>query len=397
MPVTIEQAQAFMEDRTKTADDVGMIPYFGLHIGGGGSGKTTALGSLPSPILIIQADGQTGSLPLKDRNDIHVTEVHSWTEVQMVMRFLVDGKHPFKSIAVDKFLRSISNVCNCHVAVTVLENIIFDQDGTPRGAFPDLKGGFRDKISPMFDTVVYHRSKQLPPAENQEFGDMVFACLTQPYTINEIPRDLARCRWDCLEIMEPMNKPPADQTSPWGIETWIERAYATLTEEQRKLPVGTPPPTDQDAVTGAPLAPAAAPDPGPTTSPPPPTGASPPAPGVAGQNVQPQQTPPQTGPQVPPERPPLDPANVAAAEALAASADEKADGPAALELQKMIEAWFDGLVGQLPAQEGAITEKLLAVVTPHGARLADVTDVGVLNSIIEELSQYEDALKAAVA
>src|SRR5690606_23971866 len=74
---------------------VSMVVY-----GRSGTGKTTFIGTLPKPLLVLDINDR-GTIPLKAQPDTYVMEVTSWDEIEEVYWYLQNGNHPFKSVALD--------------------------------------------------------------------------------------------------------------------------------------------------------------------------------------------------------------------------------------------------------------------------------------------------------
>lgn len=228
--------------------------YFGLHIGPGGSGKTTMLGTLPGKALIIDAEG--GTLSIREKPNVDVWTCADWGEFSDALNYFGNVEHDYDSLGIDGLstfqLYNTQSICvnnskdksrpaefmhkdwwgitlrhmrgtvnglrafqlqGIHVAVTVLEKETMDGDVIVQ-RIPDLQGQIKGKIAPMFDTVVYHLVKEHPPEGKAEHGKHEYRALTKPYGT----RDLARDRWNVLEGVEKLDLENGD-----GISRWMDR------------------------------------------------------------------------------------------------------------------------------------------------------------------------------
>ena len=247
------QAAKFFADNAHPSTEIEKPLYFGLHIGPSGSGKTSCMGSMPKPMVLLDAEG--GTIPLRKKKGITVLTINTWQDFRMALAHLEEGKHNYKSLAVDglakfqaysiadilrandktfvtqelwgvvlqhangviEYLQTIGATREMHVAVTTLETTYDDKErGVPIAIMPDLKGSIRDRIAAMFDVVVYHATKELPAKEGEEHGKLLYRALTKPYGT----RVLARDRWEALEIAEEPN-----------IEHWIEKIWASVEDD----------------------------------------------------------------------------------------------------------------------------------------------------------------------
>jgi len=68
--------------------------------GRSGTGKTTFIGTLPKPLLVLDINDR-GTISIKAQPDTYVMEVTSWDEIEEVYWYLQSGNHPFKSVALD--------------------------------------------------------------------------------------------------------------------------------------------------------------------------------------------------------------------------------------------------------------------------------------------------------
>lgn len=261
---TNEEAAKFFQENVRSTTQIEDILYSGLHLGPSGAGKTTSLGTMPKPMVILDAEG--GTTPLRKTKGVDVIPILDVNDFKHAMQFLEFGKHKYKSIALDGLAKFqsfvISNILDsenetrrrknqpqvtfvtqelwgvvlqhtaasiewlqvaaarqkCHLAVSVLQTTYTDEErGIPIAIMPDLKGSIRDRIAAMFDVVVYHATKEEPASEGEEHGALIFRALTKPYGI----RVLARDRWNVLDTAEVPD-----------LASWIEKIQASANPDE---------------------------------------------------------------------------------------------------------------------------------------------------------------------
>ncbi len=256
MAMTVEQLTALKNERVRKTSEVDDPRYFGLHIGAGGSGKTSILGTLPGKVLII--DMEDGTLPLRDLDNTDVWICGRWEDCRQALMYVEAAEHDYDSIAIDGFarlqqydikailaesgkrfmqkemwgitlehlslmvtwLRALSVNKELHIAVSVLEKELKDEDAIV-ARIPDLQGSIKDKLAPMFDNVSYHMVKEHPPEGKEEHGELEFRVLTKPYGT----RLLARDRFKVLAGVEAL-----DLNRGQGISEWMDRITAAVTD-----------------------------------------------------------------------------------------------------------------------------------------------------------------------
>jgi hypothetical protein len=287
---TVEQLTSWFNKRVTTTAVSEAPPYQGLHIGMGGSGTTRTLGTLPGKTLILDAENGTLTLAKKA---IDKVDVRSWPELRAYLSFLEKAEHDYESFALDglsrfqqldlrwileqakkdemtipmwgqllqqmagmlDYVKAISDSRGMHVAITVLEKTIVDEE---RGAvverIPDLQGQIATKIAPMFNNVVYHVTKETKAEEGRPYGIIEYGALTRPFGV----RLLARSRGDALDTLE-----EPDDAKGGGVNAWQQKIAAVLLRNEAVMQTakdfGVSKPTVEAALASTPPAPPAAP------------------------------------------------------------------------------------------------------------------------------------------
>lgn len=71
-----------------------------LAYGRSGTGKTHLLGTAPGPTLILDIK-EDGTTTVRKQPGVHKLEVRTWADIEEVYWYLKEGKHEFKTVAID--------------------------------------------------------------------------------------------------------------------------------------------------------------------------------------------------------------------------------------------------------------------------------------------------------
>ena len=88
-----------IEDRIMAINDV-PVELNMLVYGRSGTGKTTLIGSMPKPLLILDIR-EKGTTSIRNTPGVYVLTINSWKEFEEAYWMLVENKRGFKSLAVD--------------------------------------------------------------------------------------------------------------------------------------------------------------------------------------------------------------------------------------------------------------------------------------------------------